>query len=89
MVPPARRRYRELHRFAATLSLHRSSYQGPPRTPSPHYDLTAFERRRAIAHGARCATAPPSSLVRDSTGSGPAGNCGEKLFRTIRDSFAP
>ena len=42
----------ELHRFAATLGLHRISYQGPPKTSSPHYDLTAFERRRAIAHGA-------------------------------------
>jgi hypothetical protein len=42
----------ELHRFAATLGLHRISYQGPPKTPSPHYDLTSFERRRAIAYGA-------------------------------------
>ena len=42
----------ELHRFARTLGLHRSSYQGPPRTHNPHYDLTAFERSRAIAYGA-------------------------------------
>ncbi len=42
----------ELHRFAAILGLHRLSYQGPPRTSAPHYDLTAFERRRAIANGA-------------------------------------
>ena len=42
----------ELHRFAVSLGLHRLSYQGPPKTASPHYDLTAFERRRAIAHGA-------------------------------------
>ena len=42
----------ELHRFAAALGLQRISYQGPPKTPSPHYDLTAFERRRAIALGA-------------------------------------
>jgi Protein of unknown function (DUF4031) len=43
----------ELHRFAAGLGVRRSSYQGPPRTSAPHYDLTAFERRRAIALGAR------------------------------------
>ncbi|HTQ82707.1 MAG TPA: DUF4031 domain-containing protein [Pseudolabrys sp.] len=42
----------ELHRFAASLGLHRLSYQGPPKTDSPHYDLTAFERCRAIAQGA-------------------------------------
>ena len=43
----------ELHRFAATLGLHRTSYQGPPKTPSPHYDLTSFERRRALRYGAQ------------------------------------
>jgi hypothetical protein len=43
----------ELHRFAARLGVHRMSYQGPPRTSAPHYDLTAFERRRAMALGAR------------------------------------
>jgi hypothetical protein len=42
----------ELHRFAAVLGIHRTSYQGPPRTSVPHYDLTSYERRRAIAHGA-------------------------------------
>ena len=42
----------ELHRFAFSLGLHRISYQGPPKTPSPHYDLTSFERSRAIAYGA-------------------------------------
>jgi hypothetical protein len=42
----------ELHRFAAALGLHRLSYQGPPKTSAPHYDLTSYERRRAIAHGA-------------------------------------
>jgi hypothetical protein len=42
----------ELHRFAALMGLHRISYQGPPRTSKPHYDLTSFERRRAIAYGA-------------------------------------
>ena len=42
----------DLHRFAAALGIHRTSYQGPPRTSVPHYDLTAYERRRALAHGA-------------------------------------
>jgi hypothetical protein len=42
----------ELHRFAAALGIHRTSYQGPPQTAVPHYDLTAYERRRAIARGA-------------------------------------
>jgi hypothetical protein len=42
----------ELHRFAARLGIHRASYQGPPRTSVPHYDLTPYERQRAIALGA-------------------------------------
>jgi hypothetical protein len=43
----------ELHRFAARLGIHRTSYQGPPKTSAPHYDLTGFERKRAMALGAR------------------------------------
>ncbi|MEI8146242.1 MAG: DUF4031 domain-containing protein [Alphaproteobacteria bacterium] len=43
----------ELHRFAKRLGLHRSSYQGPPRTRAPHYDITGFERKRALAAGAQ------------------------------------
>ncbi len=43
----------ELHRFAASLGVHHMSYQGPPRTSAPHYDLTAFERKRAMALGAK------------------------------------
>jgi hypothetical protein len=42
----------ELHRFAFRLGLHRMSYQGPPRTKKPHYDITGFERDRAIRLGA-------------------------------------
>ena len=42
----------ELHRFAREIGLHRISYQGPPRTAHPHYDITGFERSRAIARGA-------------------------------------
>ena len=42
----------ELHRFAAELGVKRSSYQGPPKTSAPHYDITGFERDRAVRLGA-------------------------------------
>jgi hypothetical protein len=42
----------ELHRFAALLGIKRASFQGPPKAATPHYDLTGFERSRAIALGA-------------------------------------
>lgn len=42
----------ELHRFASLLGIPRLVYQGPPKTAHPHYDITTFERRRAIALGA-------------------------------------
>ncbi|MDH6229447.1 Ser/Thr protein kinase RdoA (MazF antagonist) [Mesorhizobium soli] len=42
----------ELHRFAARLGLHLSSYQGPPKTTAPHYDITGVERDRAMRMGA-------------------------------------
>ena len=42
----------ELHRFALGIGLKGSSYQGPPRTTTPHYDLTGYERRLAIRAGA-------------------------------------
>lgn len=42
----------ELHRFAARLGVHRLSYQGPPKTSAPHYDITGLERDRAIRLGA-------------------------------------
>ncbi|MGD9914545.1 MAG: DUF4031 domain-containing protein [Rhizobiaceae bacterium] len=42
----------ELHGFAFRLGLQRMSYQGPPRTTKPHYDITGFERSRAIRLGA-------------------------------------
>ncbi|MBZ9717590.1 DUF4031 domain-containing protein [Mesorhizobium sp. AD1-1] len=42
----------ELHRFAAHLGVKRSSYQGPPKTSAPHYDITGFERDRAVRLGA-------------------------------------
>ncbi len=55
----------ELHRFAARLGLHRTSYQGPPRSSTPHYDLTAYERRRARALGAtRCDRAAIVAVAR-------------------------
>lgn len=43
----------ELHRFARKLGLHRTSYQGPPKTANPHYDITSMERSRALSYGAR------------------------------------
>jgi Protein of unknown function (DUF4031) len=43
----------ELHGFAARLGISRASYQGPPKTTAPHYDLTGFERARALALGAK------------------------------------
>lgn len=42
----------ELHRFAGRLGIHRMSYQGPPKTTAPHYDITGFERDRAVRLGA-------------------------------------
>jgi len=42
----------ELHGFAFRLGLQLSSYQGPPKTAAPHYDITGFERDRAIRMGA-------------------------------------
>lgn len=42
----------ELHGFAARLGLKLSSYQGPPKTSAPHYDITGIERDRALRLGA-------------------------------------
>lgn len=42
----------ELHGFAARLGLKLSSYQGPPKTSAPHYDITGLERNRALRLGA-------------------------------------
>jgi hypothetical protein len=42
----------ELHRFAALLGIKRTSFQCAPKTATPHYDLTAFERAQAIRLGA-------------------------------------
>ena len=42
----------ELHRFAALLGVKQSSYQGPPKTSAPHYDITGLERDRAVRLGA-------------------------------------
>ncbi|HEY7610958.1 MAG TPA: DUF4031 domain-containing protein [Alphaproteobacteria bacterium] len=53
----------ELHRFASRLGLHRSSYQGPPKTGTPHYDITGFERSRAIALGARPCTRAQIAII--------------------------
>jgi hypothetical protein len=42
----------ELHRFAAELGIKRTSFQCPPRVSTPHYDLTGYERAKAISRGA-------------------------------------
>jgi hypothetical protein len=42
----------ELQRFAAGLGIKQTSYQGPPKTSAPHYDITGFERDRAVRLGA-------------------------------------
>ena len=42
----------ELHRLARQLGIHRSLYQGPPKTSAPHYDITGLERDRALRIGA-------------------------------------
>lgn len=42
----------ELHRFARRLGIHHLSYQGPPKSSAPHYDITTYERDRAIRLGA-------------------------------------
>ena len=42
----------ELHRFAAQLGIKRTSFQCAPKSTTPHYDLTGYERARAIRLGA-------------------------------------
>jgi hypothetical protein len=54
----------ELHRFAALLGIKRASFQGPPKSTTPHYDLTGFERARAIALGAVACDREQIVLVR-------------------------
>jgi hypothetical protein len=55
----------ELHFFASRLGLHRTSYQGPPKSNTPHYDITGFERSRAVALGARpCTRAEIAAVAR-------------------------
>jgi uncharacterized protein DUF4031 len=51
----------DIDELQASLGLHRTSYQGPPKTPSPHYDLTSFKRRRAISYGAQ--SCDPTAVV--------------------------
>ena len=41
----------DLHRFAASLGIKRTSFQAAPKSSVPHYDLTAYERKQAIARG--------------------------------------
>ena len=76
----------ELHRFAMRLGIHRASYQGPPKTAVPHYDLTSYERRRAIAYGAiACSRDEIVVVLRRLRAVGPVGNAGspagQRMFR--------
>jgi hypothetical protein len=55
----------ELHRFAHWLGIHRLSFQAPPRSSSPQYDITAVERRRALTYGAvPCSRAEVAAATR-------------------------
>jgi hypothetical protein len=50
----------ELHRFAANLGIQRTLFQSPPKVTTPHYDLTGYERLRALAMGAVACTGTKS-----------------------------
>jgi uncharacterized protein DUF4031 len=54
----------ELHRFAAQLGIKRTSFQSSPKSTTPHYDLTGYERARAIALGAVICTRQEIVAVR-------------------------
>jgi uncharacterized protein DUF4031 len=65
----------ELHRFAALLGIKRTSFQSPPKSSAAHYDLTAFERRQAIARGAvSCSRDEMVAVLRRLRASVPEGN---------------
>ncbi len=51
----------ELHGFAHKLAIKRSSYQGPPKTSAPHYDITGLERDRRYGLARSNAAARKSS----------------------------
>ena len=56
----------ELHGFAHRLGVHRLSFQVPPLSSSPHYDITAFERQRALALGAvACSRSEIVAIIRN------------------------
>ena len=57
----------ELHRFAALLGIKRRSFQGAPKTATPHYDLTGYERvesDRARRHSRAIVSRSSSFVVR-------------------------
>jgi hypothetical protein len=62
----------ELHRFALCIGVKRTSYQGPPRTATPHYDLTGFERRLAIEAGAIACSRQQIAMIARQARSGQA-----------------
>lgn len=44
--------FEELHEFAKKLGLVRGYFQSPPKVSTPHYDITASKRDKAIKLGA-------------------------------------
>jgi hypothetical protein len=73
----------QLHRFAALLGIRRSSFQGPPKSATPHYDLTAFERSRALALGALACDRQEIVMLKRRLQSEAAGNVSGQDCRAV------
>jgi hypothetical protein len=79
----------ELHRFAADLGIQRTSFQCAPKAATPHYDLTAYERVRAIRLGAViCSREEIVAVSRRSRATFKAGDyCGAAAPARLTDNF--
>jgi hypothetical protein len=73
----------QLHRFAALLGIRRSSFQGPPKSATPHYDLTGFERSRALALGAIACDRQQIVMLKRRLQSQAAGNASGQDCRAV------